>query len=227
VARVVPEKVGDENESEIRAGDTGGDAGAGDSISGEAEFAKDEDVIANDIDQIRSEESEGDGANHVHALEGATNSEVQEEGEESGRERAHVRSGEDGDGVRNAEALKVTRKDPDGNGEKGCDSEAEVDAVDQGAVAILATARAKGLRHQGVQSDEDPFAEESEDDEEARGDADRSDRLSRVGKAADHHGVYNHHAHPADFGKDEWKGEAKGGAEFAAEDGEEGHEVER
>jgi len=227
VARVIPEKIRDKNESEISAGDAGGDAGAGDAISRKAEFAKDENVVSSKIDEVGADEGEGDGANHVHALEGTTNSEVKEEGEESGGERAHIGSSEDGDGVGNAEVLEVMRNDPHRNGEEGSDSEAEVDAVDQGAVAIFAMASAEGLGDQRVEADENTFAEESEDDEEAGGNADGADRFGGVRKAADHHGVDNHHAHPPDLGKDEGKGEAEGGAEFTTEDGEEGHEVER
>ena len=77
VVGVVPEKVDSEDEREIRAGDASSDAGAGHAESGEAEFAENEDVIAGDVDQISGDESEGDGANHVHALERAANSEIE------------------------------------------------------------------------------------------------------------------------------------------------------
>jgi len=222
VVRVVPEEIDDENEREVRARNGSGDAGAGDPVSPEAEFAEDQDVVAGEIDNIRSDERESDGANHVHALQRAADGEVKEERDKSCGERTHVRSGKDGDGASDAEALVVIRENPDGDGEKRRDGEAEVDSVDERAVAILAATRAKSLRDQGVEADEDALAKEGEDDEEAGADANRADGLGTVGESADHHGVDDHHAHPPDFGEDEGKGEVEGGAKFAAEDREEG-----
>ena len=169
VATIVPEEINDQDESEVAAGDAGGDAGAGDAVSGEAEFAVDEDVVAEEIDEVGGDEGESDGANHVHALEGAANGEIEKQGDEAGGECAHVGSGEDGDRMGDAEALEIAGKDPDGNGEKRGDGEAEVDAVDERGVAIFAAAGTEGLRDEGVQADEEAFTEEGEDDEEAGG----------------------------------------------------------
>ena len=106
---------------------------------------------------------------------------------------------------------------------EGRDSEAEVNAVDERGVAIFAAAGAEGLGDERVQADKEAFTEKGEDDEDAGGDADGADGFGAVRKAADHHGVYDDHAHPTDFGEDEREGQVKSGAKFAAEDGEEGH----
>ena len=84
VAHVVPEKVDDEDESEIAAGDAGGDAGTGNPVGVETEFAVDEDVIADEVDEIGGDERESNGTHHVHTLEGAANSEVEKERDETG-----------------------------------------------------------------------------------------------------------------------------------------------
>ena len=223
VAGVVPEEIDNEDEREIGARDAGGDAGTGDAEGRAAELAVDEDIVADEVDEIGGDESEGDGANHVHTLECATDSEVEKERNETGGKRAHVRSGEDGDGMGDAEAFEVKRNDPNGNGEEGSDGEAEINAVDERAVAVFALASAEGLGDEGVEADEEAFAEEGEDEEEAGADADGADGFGAVGETADHHGVDDDHAHPADFGEDERKGEAERGTEFVAEDGEEGH----
>ena len=223
VAGVVPEEIEDEDQREIGARDAGGDAGTGDAEGRASELAVDEDVVANEVDKIGGDESEGDGANHVHTLESATNSEVEEERDETGGKRTHVGSGEDGDGMGDAEAFEVKRNDPNGDGEEGSDGKAEIEAVDERAVAVFALASTEGLGHEGIEADEEAFAEEGEDDEEAGADADGADGFGAVGEAADHHGVHDDHAHPADFGEDERKGEAERGTEFVAEDGEEGH----
>src|SRR5208337_1228862 len=78
VAVVVPEKIADQNEGEVGARDGRGPAGAGHTKRGEAELAKDEDVIASEVDKVGSDQGEGDGANHVHALKGAANGEVEQ-----------------------------------------------------------------------------------------------------------------------------------------------------
>ena len=223
MARVVPQEINDEDQREVTAGDAGGNAGAGDAIGGNAKFAEDQKVIAEEVDQVRGDEGEGDGADHVHALECAADGKVEEQRQEAGGEGSHVGSGEDGDGVGYTEALEIVGNDPDGNGEKRGDGEAEVDAVDQGGVAVFAAACAKGLGDERVQADEKPFAEEGKDDEDAGADAYCSDSFSTVGEAADHHGVDDDHAHPADFREDKGQGEAKRGTKFGTEDGEEGH----
>jgi len=94
-------------------------------------------------------------------------------------------------------------------------------------VAVFAAARAEGLRDESVEADEQAFAKKGEDDEEAGADADRADGLCAVGKATDHHGVDDDHAHPTDFGEDERESKTEGGAKLGAEDGEEGHGEER
>ena len=223
MAGVVPEEIDDEDESEIGAGDAGGDAGAGDAVGAEAELAEDEDVVAEEVDEVGGDECEGDGADHVHALKGAADGEVEEERNEAGGESAHVGSSEDGDGMGDAEAFEVTGNDPNGDGQEGSDGEAEIDAVDERGVAVFAMAGAEGLGDEGVQADEQAFTKEGEDDEEAGADADGADGFGAVGETTDHHGVHDDHAHPADFGEDERKGEEQGGAKFVAEDGEEGH----
>ena len=61
VPRVVPEEVGHEDKREVGAGDSGGDTRTGDAESGEAQFAEDEGVVTQDVDEVCSDESEGDG----------------------------------------------------------------------------------------------------------------------------------------------------------------------
>lgn len=126
----------------------------------------------------------------------------------------------------NAETLEIVGQDPDRDGEERRNGEAEVDAVDERSVAVFAMTGAKGLGDQGVQTDEDAFAKESKDNEEAGTDADGTNGFGAVGEAADHHGVDDDHAHPADFGEDKREGEMQGGTEFGTEDWEEGHGIE-
>jgi len=49
-------------------------------------------------------------------------------------------------------------------------------------------AGAEGLGDQGVEADEEAFTEKGEDDEDAGADADGTDGLGAIWKAADHHG---------------------------------------
>jgi hypothetical protein len=223
VARVVPEQVDDEDESEVGAGDRGGDAGTSNAEGGEAEFAEDEDVIAKDVDEVGGDESEGDGADHVHALKSAANGEVEKERKKSGGESAHVGSGEDSNVVTDAKAFEVERKEPDRRGEERSDGETEIDAVEKRAVAVFAVAGTEGLGHERIQADHEAFAKKGEDDVQTGADADGADGLGAVGETADHHRVHDDHAHPADFGENERESKAKGGAKLAAEDLGEGH----
>jgi hypothetical protein len=86
-------------------------------------------------------------------------------------------------------------------------------------VTVFETAGAERLGDEGVEADEEAFAEEGEDEKEAGADTDGGDRLGAVGEAADHHGVHDSHADPADFGEDEREGHVESGAEFGAQGG--------
>jgi len=200
MAMVVPEQVADENKGEVGARDSGGPTGAGDTKGRHAEFAEDEDVVAEEVDEIGGDEGEGNGANHVHALEGAANGEVEKEREKASAEGVHVGNGEDDDAGVDAHAMEVEREIPDGKEEKGKDRKAEVNAVDEGAVAVFAMAGTEGLGDEGVEADEKTLTEKGKDDEDAGADADGANGLGAVGEAADHHGVHDDHAHPADLG---------------------------
>ena len=95
-------------------------------------------------------------------------------------------------------------------------------------MAVFAMAGAEGLGNESVETDENAFTEEDENDIDAGADADGGDRGGAGRKPADHHGIDDDHAHPTDFGEDEREGETQGGAKFGAEGGEGEHEsVER
>ena len=176
-------------------------------------------ALAGEIDDVGRDEGESDGADHIHALEGAAKGEVEQKRNEAEGERTHVGAGEDGDVGGNAKSVEDIGEEPDGEEEEWRESEAEIDAVDEGVEAIFAAAGAEGLGNEGVEADEEAFAEEDEDEEEAGADADGGDGLGTVGKAANHHGVHDGHADPADFGEDERDGEVESGAKFGAQSG--------
>ena len=76
VAAIVPQEINDKDKREVAAGDASGDAGTGDAVSVEAKLAEDEDVVTEEIDDVGGDQSEGDGAHHVHALQRAANGEI-------------------------------------------------------------------------------------------------------------------------------------------------------
>jgi len=197
MAVVVPEKIADENEREIAAGKGGGPAGAGDAEGGEAELAKDKNVVAEKVDEIGGDERESDGAHHVHALKGTAHGKIEKKREKANGEGAHVGSGEDGDIVIHTDALETRGDEPDGCDEERRSRKTEIDAVDERAVAVFAAAGTESLGDERVQADHKAFAEECENDEDAGTDADSTDGFGAVGEAADHHGVHDDHAHPA------------------------------
>ena len=88
----------DEEEGEVAARDGGGQAGAGDAERGDVDgapgVAEDEEPVADDVDEVRGDEREGDGADVVEGLEVAAEGEVEEE-----RGGALVEGAEEGDGA--------------------------------------------------------------------------------------------------------------------------------
>jgi hypothetical protein len=96
-------------------------------------------------------------------------------------------------------------------------SNAQVNAVDQGAVAIFALARAEGLRNESIEAEQESLAKKRQHDEDAGTKTNRAHGHRTVGKAADHHGVHDGHAHPAKFGENQGERQAESGADFRAE----------
>ena len=219
IAHVVPEKKNDEDRGEVGAGDGSGNAGADDAEHGKSAVAKDEEIVAEGVDEIGGDEGEGDGADEVHSLEGAAKGEVKKKRHEAECQRVHIRAGKDGDVGGDAEAIEEMRERPDGGEEQGRNGKAEVDAIDEGVETVFEAAGAEGLGDEGVEADEEAFTEEGEDEEEAGTDADGSDGLGAVGEAANHHCVHDGHADPADFGEDERKGQIESGAKLGTQSG--------
>ena len=83
-------------------------------------------------------------------------------------------------------------------------------------MAIFALAGTEGLRDESVEAHEEAAAEKREHDEDIGTEADRAHGRGAVGQAADHHGVDDGHAHPAEFGEDEREREAQSGGELLA-----------
>src|SRR5277367_1899354 len=62
MAVVVPEKVDDEKSGDVGSRDAGSDAGAGNAHCWRAKFAVDEDVVADQVDDVGGDQGEGNGA---------------------------------------------------------------------------------------------------------------------------------------------------------------------
>jgi hypothetical protein len=58
------------------------------------------------------------------------------------------------------------------------------------------------LGDKGIEADQEATSEEGQNIEEVGTDADGPDGARTVRKVADHDGIHDTHAHPADFGKD-------------------------
>jgi hypothetical protein len=156
-------------------------------------------------------------------LEGAAEGEVEKKRDQAEGQRVHIGTGEERDVGRDAELVEETGKRPDCGEEKGRDGEAEIDAIDEGMEAVFRATGAEGLGDQGVEANEETFAKEGEDEEQAGADADGGYGLSAVGEAANHHGVHDGHADPADFGQNERQGQVESGAKLGAKGGPEEH----
>ena len=84
-------------------------------------------------------------------------------------------------------------------------------------MAVFALSGAEGLRDQGVETDQQTFAEKRQHNKDVGAEADCAHGDGAVRKLADHHGVHDGHAHPAEFGEDERKREVNRWAQFARE----------
>ena len=153
---------------------------------------------------------------HVHGLQAPANSEVQQEREKTEGQRLHVRDGEGRDLRVDVQTAKKGVEKPHGRHQERRHDNAEINAVDEGAVTVFALASAEGLRDKGIEANEKAAAEEGQDIEKVGTDADRTDGAGAVRKVADHDRVHNTHAHPADFGENQRQSEPDRGSKFVA-----------
>ena len=84
-------------------------------------------------------------------------------------------------------------------------------------MAVLALTGAKRLRDERVQPNQQSCSKHGEDVDQNSTKAHGSDGHRAVRKAAHHHGVYDGHAHPADFGEDERQGQSQRRSKLGAE----------
>ena len=127
---VVPEKVAHEHEGQVDAGNGGGPAGTDHAHRRGAPLAVDEYPIEKGVDEICTDESEGDGLRHVHGLQAATNSEIQQKREKAEGEGFHVRDGESRDWGLDMQTAKERGEEPDRDHQERRHDDAEINAVD-------------------------------------------------------------------------------------------------
>src|SRR5260221_6059395 len=130
-------------------------------------MAENEEVVADGIDEVCSDECERYGADEVHALERAAKCEVEKQGYEAEGQGEHIGAGEDGDVGGDAQSIEEMWKRPDRGEEERRGGEAEIDAVDKGMEAGLAAAGSQGLGDKGGEGARKALAEEGEGKEEA------------------------------------------------------------
>src|SRR5260221_1875021 len=135
----------------------------------------------------------------------------------SDSQRFHVGNREARDHGIDVKLLQERAEEPDRVHEQRRHDHAEVNAVDQGAMAIFTLTGAESLGDQSVQANEQTAAEECHHVENAGADADRADGIGTVGQVADHYSVDDTHRHPANLSEDERQCQAQGRAHFGAE----------
>src|SRR5260221_4110137 len=214
---VIPKEVPDENESHVEASERGGPSGTDQTHGWGSPLAVDEHPIEEKIDEIGGDQREGYGPDHVHRLDAAAHGEIEHERKEADSQRFHVGNREARDHGIDMKRLQQWAEEPDRGHEQRRHDHAEVNAVDQGAMAIFTLTGAESLGDQSVQANEQTAAEECHHVENAGADADRADGIGAVGQVADHYSVDDTHRHPANLSEDERQCQAQGRAHFGAE----------
>src|SRR5712691_10251997 len=153
VLLVVPEQIANEDCCKIDACPGRRPTGTDRSHRGCAEFAVDQNPVADGVDDVRSHQGEGDGANQVHGLDASSHREIQQKWQRPPGQSFGVRNSEGDDLRRDAGGAEQGSEEPDGHHQYGSKSQAEIDTVHERAMAVFATARAEGLSDQSVQTD--------------------------------------------------------------------------
>ena len=160
VTAIVPEQIADEYDCQIQAGNGCGPARTHHAHRGSAPFAVDENPIEEGVDDVGAHEREGNRLGHVHGLQAASDSEIKQERKKAEGQRLHVGNGERGELRFDVQTPKKRSEQPNWKHQEGRHHHAQINAVDQRAVAVFAAARAEGLRDEGIEANEETATEE-------------------------------------------------------------------
>jgi hypothetical protein len=111
-----------------------------------------------------------------------------------------------GDRRVDTEAIEPGALQPQQSGQRHRGEQPEPQALPQPAPAGVVIAGAVGLRHDGVEAEQDAHAAGGQGEEQDAGEADAADGFRP--ERADHQRVDDAHRHPADLGQDDGPGEA-------------------
>ena len=175
-------------------------------------MAVDEDPVANGVDQVGADEGEHHRLDEPHALQVTAEGRVDEQRHRAPGERLEERRGLGQNGRMHAELAQrgITGKEQEHD--QRAEDQAEVQSLNQPAVALLAPAGSESLRHQGVQAQEQPHAEDRHGEEERIAQADRAD--GNRTEPADEDGIDDPHGHPAQLGQDHGAGQPEHGTKL-------------
>ena len=118
-------------------------------------------------------------------------------------------------GFGNAQQRKQMGREADQQHGDGGIRDGQVNALGQCPMAIVKVAAAEGLGHQGIEAQQQSYAEQRGGIEDGAADAHGADG-SRA-QAPDHDGVHDRHGHPAQLGEHDRDGQQQQGRQFAAE----------
>ena len=143
--------------------------------AGDAQVAVDEDPVANGVDQVGADEGEHHRLDEPHALQVTAEGRIDEQRHRAPGQRLEECRGLAQNVRMHAELAQrgITGKEQEHD--QRAEDQAEVQPLNQPAVALLAPAGSEGLRHQGVQAQEQPHAEDRHGEEERVAQADRAD----------------------------------------------------
>ncbi len=197
----------DHEEGEVAARYGGREACAGDAerrdVDGAPGVAVDEEPVADYVDEVCSDEREGDGTDVVEGLQVPAEGEVEEE-----RGGAVVECAQEGDGAVEDCAVDGEAHHQDGSGDDDEDedegeSSGKDEAVEEPAVGFVESACTVGLGEMSVEAEEDACDAEGDGVVEDLTEGSGGDGQGWIGHVSDHHGVHDAHRHPAEFGEDE------------------------
>jgi len=178
--------------------------------------AVDEEPVAEDVDEVGGDESDGDGADVVEGLQVAAEGEVEEEDR-----RPPVKGAEEGcsaeeDLMVDGQAHHRDWREGDEAHEDGGENGGKDEAMEKPAVGFVEFACSVGLGEVGVEAEKDAGDAEAEGVVEDLAEGGCGDVDCRIGHVADHDGVDDAHRHPTEFGEDEGKGEGEHGSDLLA-----------
>ena len=175
-------------------------------------MTKDQDPIANRVNQVSSNQGEHDRLDQTHGLQVTPERGIEEKRQQAPGQCLEKRHGLAEYFGMNPPGIHPRNAQPNQGHQRRRQNEIQVNSMEQRAMTLFKISCSKGVGDQSVQTQQQTHSKDGHGKEQNTPNADSSNGLGA--DTTNHHGIDNSHGHPTQFGHDHWPGQRQHGSEF-------------